>query len=127
MCPYAKNMEAAELLVYRELESRLDTYNAIVVWVSHNYDPESWEPRFVEQQRKIDEIRKWAVELPDEHKEVRKHYLHWLEYYYQMGLDDAKNELHTQRQKREMERSREDSERLYRESSSITSIPKPTF
>ena len=119
--------DAIKLLVYRELERHLSTYNGVNVWLSHNYDPSVWEPRFAEQQRKIDEIRKWAEQLPDEQKVVRKHYLDWLKNYYQSGLDDARSELQTQSQKREMEQSRADSERLHREASALAPIPKPTF
>jgi hypothetical protein len=117
-------MEAAELRVFQELEARLTIYNATKVWIFRLYDVAAMEPVFAEQQRKIDKIRMWAEALPKEEK-TRAHYLHWLKYYYQSGLDEAREEMRTQCQRRQAEKSRAALERVQREATGMGPIPTP--
>jgi len=116
---------ATELLVYRELENRLETINDVRLYLSHNYDPSFWEPRFAEQQRKIDNIREWALGLSNEQAKVREYYLSWLKDYYQHGLDSARKELRTQKQRREMDEYHAENARIRDDLASHPAIPTP--
>lgn len=93
--------EAVSLMVYHELEIRLNHYTDLGVWLSRNYNAADWEPAFRKEQETIDGIRLWAKTLP--RGSVRSEYLRWLEYYYQWGLDEARKELKNKTQLHEME------------------------
>lgn len=69
--------EVISMQVYHALEERIGrTLNDLTVWLSHNYDPEYWEPIFTEREKRLSEIRAWAKSLP--HSPVRSEYLQWL-------------------------------------------------
>ena len=116
------NREAINYAVYHVLNAKLDHVNDLIIWLSRNYDLSYWEPRLRKDQTDIDSIRKWAEALP--YGPVRSEYLHWLTYYYQIGLDDAWKELRTQRKKHEMDEYHRELTKNY--AASITlDIPKP--
>lgn len=93
--------DAVHMAVYCALNQRLlRQYNDGYVWLSGNYDPNYWKPVFDKAQSEIDAVRSWAKTLED--VEIRDHYIEWLTYYYQYGLDDAREEIRTQKKRREM-------------------------
>ena len=70
------------------------------VWISHNYTMEYWQPRIACQQDLIDQLREWNKTVKDPC--LRSGHEHWLTFY-QRELDSAIDELHTQKQKKEMD------------------------
>lgn len=99
-------MDAEEIMVFDALKSHpLEHYTALSIWLSHNYDSSYWEPILAKAQSDVDIIRKWAEALPK--GKIRSHYLEWLRYYYQYGLDDARKELREQNTRKQHDASRE--------------------
>jgi len=101
--------EALDRKVLHALQSRLRHINDLEIWLSHNYNPDHWNPILDAEQAKIDTIRAWAKTLPD--RVVRKSYLAWLDYYFELGLRDARMELQDQKIRKDHEeyRARQDS------------------
>jgi hypothetical protein len=83
--------------VLNKLYDKVPHINGTSVWFS-NYDPVEWNQRFKEAKERIDELRKWSSKLSD--RCVSAAYGHWLDFY-QRGLDEAREELRTQRRRKE--------------------------
>jgi hypothetical protein len=114
--------EAINAAVYWELEKRLTHYSSSGVWISGNYDPQAWEPKFAKVEAEIARIRAWVTTLP---KGVeRDSYTSWLDYHYEWGIKDAREELLTQKQKRHMDEVNSNSRRVSEKMKSLT-ISKP--
>jgi len=133
---FCKDDDAVDMAVYHKLMPVFSGLNLtsgsdgqindLTVWLSHNYDPSYWNPRFDKQQEAINKVREWAKTLADPC--VRKHYNQWLTYYYQVGLDDARKELRTHATEREQAEFNAEGERnrKYREHRE-KSNPIPSF
>jgi len=87
--------EALDRKVLHILQAQLRHINDLQIWLSHDYNLDNWNPILVEEQAKVDKIRAWAQTLPD--RAVRHSYLQWIDYYFQIGLNDARKELQTQK------------------------------
>lgn len=75
-------------------------YGAVDVWISHNYDPAYWNPKFAEEQTKITQLGTWSKTLSNPC--LRASWNKWLAYY-QSNLDEARSELKTKKTKIEMD------------------------
>lgn len=95
----------ADWMALRELQSTLPTDNYLDVWISRNYDVAYWNAEFARQQKRIDDLRRWAGSLSDECSRLA--YLDWLDYY-QNELNSGRSELVSQSEKREMDRYTKD-------------------
>lgn len=115
-------------LVLTETDRKFPQYNYLDVWLSHNYDPDFWNPKFAAEQTEIDRLRSWSKGLND--RCFRSAYADWLDYY-QNDLDSAKKELKSQSTKSEMDafdqdlRRERESRRLYKEQHEVPVPPRP--
>ncbi len=96
--------EALSFVVLQELGRLLRGYNEINVTGSHEED-------LAIEQREINRLRGWAM-VGLENKQIRRHYLSWLNHY-QRGLDAATKELKDQRNKKQMEAYRKENAELF--------------
>ena len=90
--------DAADLAVLDAVYGKIPKYNYLDIWMSDNYDEESWAPRLNTAQAEITRIREWSKQLPNPC--VRAGYAHWMDYY-QRELDSAWNELRFQSKRKE--------------------------
>ena len=98
-------------------------YTYLDVWLSGNYDPAWWSPRFEEEQKGIDKIRNWAkTTLP--WCPLRSEYLGWMDFY-QDRLNGARSELKNKKQKKEMEDYYQENENRRKRLASVPNIPSP--
>ena len=80
-------------------------YLYLDVWLSGDYDPTYWEPKFQKEQDGIEKVRTWAKTLPL--CPLRSEYLSWMDFY-QDRLNEARSELKNKTvKKRQDEYSRE--------------------
>jgi len=103
--------EQIDTKIYRILNSRLRHISDLDVWISHNYDSSHWNLVFDREQKKIDEIRAWARTLP--YGPERRSYLHWLDYYFEWGLNEARKELKDHKIERENRKHTPPGQRKY--------------
>jgi hypothetical protein len=114
-----KGMSSA---VYSKLQQKLRHYSDVSVWIG-GYS--ITEADLDEQQARIDSIRAWAQSLPP--GPTRAEYLHWLTYYYEWGLNDARRELKTHATEKSQEQFRRElrEERESRMAILAKGIPTP--
>lgn len=99
-------------------------YNYLSVWLSGNYDPGYWLPRFQEEQGAINANREWADK---QERCVRFTYSHWLDYW-ENDLQSARRELTNKGTKIEMDEYSAKNklrEEKYREYERTHEIPHP--
>lgn len=87
-------------IVLNDTLQKFPQYDYLSVWLSHDYNKNYWMPKFAEEQTAIDRIRAWSLTLSDSC--FIKNYATWLDYY-QHELDSAKDELRTQKEKKNMD------------------------
>lgn len=103
--------EALNRKVLHVLQGKLRHLSELEVWLSHNYDKNYWNAIFDSEQAKINQIRAWARELPD--RQIRHSYLEWLDYYFEVGLRDARKELEYQGTRRSHEVYRKQQDQVH--------------
>lgn len=113
-----KDSEGVHILVLDEMQKSVgESLNAVDVWMS-SYDPEVWNPKFAEEQRRIDKMRQWKDTLVDEC--LKAQYEDWL-WYYQYELNEARSELRDQSHRKQSDdyqarmKAQDDQEKHYRE------------
>jgi len=79
------------ILVYRELNSKIERVTDLSIWLSGDYISGQWEIRLAHMQRQIDTVREWTK--ANTTGRVREEYMGWLRDFYQHGVDSAWKEL----------------------------------
>jgi len=119
--PPQKCDEGTTFAVLRKLQPILgEQYNATRSVIEG--DPSDAAMR--EQQEKVTKIRKWAVAMP--HGCIRDEYLSWIDAYYQVGLDEAREEKQTHAaRKNQDDYERETNKEMRKAAKQESSIPTP--
>ena len=114
--------DEVSMLVYRRLKERLRGYNDFNAYLD-NVTNEDLD----KEQQQINKIRAW-LKAAEVEPCVRSEYESWLVVYYQKGLDEARKEVATHSQRKEMEAYRREQAELFdriRKTEAEHPIPEP--